>query len=53
MIAGRFVSKFFVLILRPVISPEYARSFFCFGRAKFAQTFMLLREINERDAERG
>ena len=52
-IGGRFVSKFFVLILRPAMSPEYARSFFCLGREKFAQTLILLREMNEREADRG
>jgi hypothetical protein len=35
------------------MSPEYARSFFGFGRAKFAQGLMLLLEMNDLDAERG
>lgn len=51
--AGLFVSKFLVLILLPAMSPEYARSFRCRGREKFAHTFILRLEMNERDAERG
>jgi hypothetical protein len=53
MISGRFVSKFFVRIRLPLMSPRKAFSFFCFGREKLAHMFMLLRRMYDRDADRG